>query len=141
MTRTAPTLKQALAAVTLTLAPAVALAADGGASPAAQLVRLVGGLVLVIATVFVLSRVLPRFGGAALTGQRGFRVLASLPVGQRERVVLMEVGDRQIVVGVAPGRVSRLHEPEAPIEVGAANRASAADGPQGWLARTLKGRP
>jgi len=36
-------------------------------------------------------------------------MLGGVAVGSRERVVLLKVGDTQVLVGVAPGRVSTLH--------------------------------
>lgn len=73
------------------------------------LLRLVLGLALVLATVFVLGWLLKRLGGA-MTGRSGpVRVIGSAPVGQRERVVLIEVGGEQLLVGVAPGSVRSLH--------------------------------
>ncbi len=123
----------------LAVAPSWAsTAAEAVPSPSAQLLRLIVGLVVVVAAVFVLSRVLPRFGGRALTGGRGFRVVASLPVGQRERVVLLEVGDRQVMLGVAPGRVNTLHVLDEPVVRAGAGGESEASA--NWLARTLGGR-
>jgi flagellar protein FliO/FliZ len=37
------------------------------------------------------------------------KVLAGAAVGQRERVVIVEVGDVRMVLGVAPGQVTALH--------------------------------
>jgi flagellar protein FliO/FliZ len=37
------------------------------------------------------------------------RVVAGAAVGQRERVVIVDVADARIVLGVAPGRVTTLH--------------------------------
>jgi flagellar protein FliO/FliZ len=42
-------------------------------------------------------------------------------VGQRERVVLIQVGSQQLLLGVAPGRVQTLHVLEEPISVGTAS--------------------
>ncbi|MDO8843564.1 MAG: flagellar biosynthetic protein FliO [Methylicorpusculum sp.] len=36
------------------------------------------------------------------------RVLGGISVGMRERIVLVEVGKKQLVVGVAPGRIETL---------------------------------
>lgn len=45
----------------------------------------------------------------ALHSQR-LRVIASTGVGQRERVVIVEVENTWLVLGVASGQVSKLHE-------------------------------
>jgi flagellar protein FliO/FliZ len=67
------------------------------------------GLAVVIAILFAslwLIRKLnaPRGAGAAM------KVLGATAVGPRERVVLVEIGERVLVLGVAPGRVNALHE-------------------------------
>ena len=63
----------------------------------ALVVALIGGLFLVLKR--VQSR--PGLGGS-------IRPLAALNLGARERVVLLEVAGRQLLVGVAPGRVQTL---------------------------------
>lgn len=116
--------------------PAVAAAAGPDTSAAtAPLIKLLLGLVGVIAAVLVFSRVLSRLH-LVPTGHARFKVLASLPVGQRERVVLMQAGERQIIVGVAPGRVSALHVLEEPIELDRLEPGAAGE-PNTWLARAL----
>jgi flagellar protein FliO/FliZ len=37
------------------------------------------------------------------------RVLEGLAIGPRERIVLLQAGEEQIVVGVAPGVIQTLH--------------------------------
>ncbi len=62
-------------------------------------------LALVLACAWVMKRLQLRSGGSAGV----IRVIAGAAVGQRERVVLLEVAGTWLVVGVAPGRVSALH--------------------------------
>lgn len=133
-------LGSALAALPLAL-PAVAAAAEqGNASLTTPLIKLALGLVGVVAALLLFSRVLPRLNGLTATGHAKFRVLASLPVGQRERIVLMQAGQKQIVVGVAPGRVNALHVLDESLDVDAANKLATGLEPQAWLARALAGR-
>ena len=66
-------------------------------------------LLVVLAAVFAagwLSRRLRGFGPAR--GQQ-LELLAQLPLGPRERAVLLRVGSQQLLLGVAPGSVSTLH--------------------------------
>jgi len=68
------------------------------------------GLVVVIAFLIAALWLLKR-----LTAPRGavaglMRVIAGTAVGPRERVVLLEVGDTWLVLGVAPGQVTTLHQ-------------------------------
>ena len=56
-----------------------------------------------------------------LTAPRGaastmLRVISGTAVGTRERIVLVEVGETWLVLGVAPGQVTKLHElPRQPL--------------------------
>lgn len=100
-----------LVLVTFAMAlPMSALSSSAQVSdPPSYLLRLIAGLVLVLIVVVVLAWVLKRFGGTALGRAGPIQVLGSAPVGQRERVVLVEVGGEQLLIGVAPGSVRRLH--------------------------------
>jgi flagellar protein FliO/FliZ len=44
-------------------------------------------------------------------------VIADIPLGQKERAVLLKVGKAQILIGVAPGRVNTLHVLAEPIDL------------------------
>jgi flagellar protein FliO/FliZ len=123
----------------LCLLPEAAAAASPGASATGtQLVRLALGLAAVIGLLLVSARLLPRVGGGAFVGSDALRVVAQLQVGQRERVVVLQVGERQIMVGVAPGRVEMLHLLDEPLP--ARERTAGTAAMPGWLGRTLTGR-
>ncbi len=97
---------------TLAWAPLSAMAgadAGGGAAVVSggDVLRMVLTLGLVLAAILLLAWLLRRAGGIGGAAP-GMRVLGSLSVGQRERVVLVDVGGRQILVGVAPGNVRLL---------------------------------
>lgn len=67
------------------------------------------GLGLVLAVIAGAAWLLRRFGGMARGPASVVKVIGGSAVGQRERVVLVEVGDTWLVVGVAPGHVTALH--------------------------------
>lgn len=105
-------------------------------------VHLLLGLGVVLALIVLsawayrrLARV-PRGVGGAL------RVLGGLSLGTRERVVLIQVGDEQLLLGVAPGRVEALHVLAAPIPTSppSAPAAGAGDGFARRLAAALQQR-
>jgi flagellar protein FliO/FliZ len=50
-------------------------------------------------------------GIGVVSGQR-MQVISALSVGARERVVLIQVGEKQMLLGVAPGRVNYIKELE-----------------------------
>lgn len=52
---------------------------------------------------------LRRMGVAPRTGGAGpMRLISQLPLGPRERVVIVEVGDRWVLLGVGTGGITRL---------------------------------
>lgn len=95
------------AGVVLWLAPALALAAppDTGTSLLQMTLSLVLVLALLIGTLFLLRRL--GIGQAAIGGET-LKVVASVAVGPRERVVVVEFGGEWLVLGVAPGAVRLL---------------------------------
>jgi len=42
-------------------------------------------------------------------------VISGLSIGAKERLVLIEVGKEQVLLGVSPGRVQTLHVLEEPV--------------------------
>jgi flagellar protein FliO/FliZ len=66
------------------------------------------GLVLVLGLMAALAWALKRFGATRAAGSAAVRVVGGVSVGGRERVLIVEVADQWIVVGVAPGRVNAL---------------------------------
>jgi flagellar protein FliO/FliZ len=107
-----------------------------------SVMQIIFSLILVLAAVAVVAWVmkrinLPQHGAASL-----LKVISGVAVGPRERVVLMEVNDTWLIVGVAPGQVRTLHTmPKGTLPSGAAHSASAPDGKfQMWLKQMVEKR-
>lgn len=81
-----------------------------------NLVQMGLGLIAVLMLIVGLSWVVRRMGGVTGSASGSLRVLGGLSLGTRERVILVQVGDTQLLVGVAPGRVQTLHVLEHPID-------------------------
>lgn len=81
-----------------------------------SMIQLALGLFAVIALIVGLAWMMRRIGG--LPGGQGgaLRVLGGLSMGTRERVVLIQVGETQLLLGVAPGRVQTLHVLDRPVQ-------------------------
>jgi flagellar protein FliO/FliZ len=80
-----------------------AIVSDGG------MLQVVLGLGFVLALMGGLAWLLKRFGGQQPGSVGAIKIIGASAVGQRERVVLVEVADTWLVVGVAPGHVAALH--------------------------------
>ena len=94
------------------------------ASPTGGLLKMMLGLILVLGVMagvaYLVKRMLPGIGHHQST----IHVVGSASVGTRERVVVLEVNDRWLVVGVAPGHVSAI----ANLEKGVTTNGVKADG-------------
>jgi len=92
---------------------------------AGALLRVIGGLLFVVAVILALSWAVRRVGTLTGSVSGKLRVLGSVPVGNRERMVLVQVGEQQLLLGVAPGNVRTLHVLDEPI----AERSGSGDAP------------
>lgn len=103
----------------LALLPGAALAdEEGGAmNAAAYLTQLIGGLMIVIVAIVVLAWVLRRTQGSVGHGRQMIDVQSVRSVGARERLMLVRVGDEQVLIGVAPSGIRTLHTLQTPVEV------------------------
>jgi flagellar protein FliO/FliZ len=106
----------------------------------AGLGQMVFGLVVVIAllwaSLYLLKRLQTSRGGTAT----GLRVVAATAVGPRERVVVVEVGETWLVVGVAPGQVRALSTlPRQPLPEGIPAPEPDANF-AGWLKKAYQAR-
>jgi flagellar protein FliO/FliZ len=72
-------------------------------------------LLLVLAAVFAAAWVVRRLRGFGKFGNGALQVITEVAVGTKERVVLIQVGQQQLLIGVAPGRVSTLHVLSEPV--------------------------
>lgn len=89
-----------------------------------NLVEVTLGLLTVLALIFVIAWLVKRYGAFNASAGGNLRIVGGLSLGQRERVMLVQVGEKQILLGVAPGRVETLYVLEEPIEVTAADQTS-----------------
>ena len=93
---------------------AAAAAAPVGAGGLASVTM---ALLIVLAAIFAVAWLARRVRGVGNRVGNAIDVLADMPLGPKERAVLLKVGNEQILIGVAPGRVSALHVLREPIEV------------------------
>lgn len=100
------------AAATPTLA---APAGGSGELAAGYLAQLLGGLVLVICVIVLLAWMARRLPGGVAQGNALIQVLAVRSIGARERLLLIQVGDEQVLIGVTPAGMRALHRLEHPV--------------------------
>jgi flagellar protein FliO/FliZ len=93
--------------------PAQAPVAIGAPGPVAgpstgSLLQTILALTFVLALLGGLAWFMKRFGPKAAGGSANLRIVGTLNLGGRERLMVVEVGDQWIVVGASPGRVNAL---------------------------------
>lgn len=73
-------------------------------------------LLMVLGVIIISALVLKRFN---LTQQNSnqLKVVASLSLGAKERVVVVQIGEQQLVLGVCPQQISLLKNLETPIDI------------------------
>ena len=109
-----------LALFALMTVPAVAQEAVPAVSPSSlftgdYLLQVIGSFVVVILLLIGVLVLLRRFNGVSSQMSGNMRVISSVGVGQRERVVLLQVGVEQILIGVGPGNVRKIHAFDQPV--------------------------
>jgi flagellar biosynthetic protein FliO len=77
-------------------------------SSTGSLLQTLFALIVVLAVLGALAWFLKRYGPKVGGGNANVRVVGSLNLGGRERIVVVEVGNEWIVVGASPGRINAL---------------------------------
>lgn len=75
-----------------------------------ELMRVISGLLLVLLIIIVLSWLVKRMQSANFSSSKGFQSIASITLGPKERVMLLKVGERYLLMGVGAGSVTLLYD-------------------------------
>ena len=109
----------------LLLALPLTALADASAAPVAtplastgvagQLMQLLFGLLLVIGLIFALAWVMRRVQQFGPRSGQAIKLVASQALGPRDRLLLVQVGGEQILLGISAGRITPLHVLKEPV--------------------------
>lgn len=116
---------------------AAALPETPGVSAGAFMQMLLS-LALIVGVLVLGAYLLRRFNGGHTFGNTGpMRIVGGLMISPRERIVLLEVGETWVVVGIVPGQIKTLHTmPKGELPV-----ANGSDGGFGhWLKQMTERR-
>jgi flagellar protein FliO/FliZ len=106
-----------------------------------SVLQVILSLLLVLAAVVLVGWILKRINLPQQGAGSILKVISGVAVGQRERVVLVEVNDTWLIVGVAPGQVNALHTMPKGTLPSASNNATGDDSKfQGWLKLMMEKR-
>ena len=98
--------------------PVVDIASPIGSDPMSggYLLQLIMGLIVVVICILVLAWVAKRVNGLQSSTDGMLKIIGGISMGSRERVVLLQVGEKQLLLGVSPGRINTLHVLDGNIE-------------------------
>lgn len=121
------------------LVPTSAYAQTNAVSPSAGLFQIFLALAVVIAIMLLLAWIVKRVGPIASGHQLPVKVIGGISIGNRERVMVIEVADQWLVLGVTVQQINTLAsmpKQELPDTTTNSNKVTApfAD----WLKQTLK---
>jgi flagellar protein FliO/FliZ len=109
----------AFAEAAATAAPVAAAASVAGAPGSGelggQLAQMLFGLLLVIALIFALAWLLRRVQHIVPKGGQVIKVVATQALGPRDRLLLVQVGEEQVLLGFTPGNLTALHVLQKPV--------------------------
>ena len=118
-------------------------AAGAAVSSASSLTQVALVLVLVVALIAGMAWLLRRLGVARNGAGNTIRVVSGLSLSNKERILVLEIADQWIVVGVSPGGINTLAtlERQEQSETTAMNQAAPAGNNFAlWLKQTMDKR-
>ena len=80
------------------------------------LLKLTGGLILIVALILLLAWLVKKFNLNQQSHSGLIKIIAGLSIGTRDRIVLLQIGEEQILLGLTPGRIEKLHTLAQPLE-------------------------
>jgi flagellar protein FliO/FliZ len=75
----------------------------------AHLMSLVFGLTLILLLIFALAWLVRRMGQGGLLSHSQMKIVAAMPLGTRERVVVVDVAGQQLLLGITTTQINTLH--------------------------------
>ncbi|MCE9549953.1 MAG: flagellar biosynthetic protein FliO [Betaproteobacteria bacterium] len=107
-----------------------------------SILQVIFSLLLVLAAVVLVAWILKRINLPQRAAGNLLKVQATVAVGQRERIVLVEINDTWLVVGVASGQVNALHSmPKSELPSAQMSIATGTNGKfQDWLKQMMEKR-
>ncbi len=104
---------KALIAHIVMLFPAIAIAAPETTPEKIQGGSVLGqvllGLFFVTALIYFLAWCVKKFTNGNFMQAKGMTIVSAMALGTREKAILLEVENKKILVGIAPGSITTLH--------------------------------
>ncbi len=101
-----------------------------------NIIQIIMGLFVVLMMIMGAAWLMKRYSGLGGVSNADLKIVAGISVGQREKIVVVQAGDTQVLVGIAPGNIQTLHVLENNISIGdgVKIKVSDAEGSNGFMA-------
>ncbi len=86
-----------------------------------QLLQVLGSLILVLLVFAGLVLLMKRFSALRGVATGHLRIVEALSLGSRDRLLLVQIGDRQLLLGQSPGRLQTLYVLDETLAEGSAS--------------------
>jgi flagellar protein FliO/FliZ len=90
----------------------------GEVASVGSLAQAAAALVFVVLVILAVGWVLRRLPAMAQRGSGGLKVIGGVALGTKERVLLLQAGETQLLIGLTPGQLRTLHVFEKPVVTG-----------------------
>lgn len=133
-------LKRGLLVTGALITPLSVLAAD---SPPAglssfQAFKVIFALLFVLGLIFLLANFLRRVNFASFQNRNVINILATMALGSKERLLLIQVGEEQVLLSQGHGNIRKLHTLSKNIDLSVEEVAEPVSDFQGLLQNVLK---
>jgi len=79
--------------------------------------QVIAALLVIVFLILAMSWMYKKYGASYISHNSGLKVVSALSLGGKEKAVLIQVGDEQVLLGVSPGYVRKIHDVNEPISV------------------------
>ncbi len=83
---------------------------SGAYSTGSMTVQILIALALVSLSIFALAWLVKRLGNTSFLQSKGLKIVSSMPLGTREKLVVIEVENKKLLLGVTAHNINTLHE-------------------------------
>lgn len=82
-----------------------------------SLLQMMLALGVVVVLIVGLSFAVRKFNMFSVGSSAHIRIVSGLALSNKDRLLLLQIGEEQLLIATSPGRVQKIHEMQAPIEL------------------------
>lgn len=97
--------------------PLQALSADLNYTSNQDYVKVFLMLILIVGLIFACAWIVRRMSGGIGVNQRHIQVLSVMPLGTREKLMIIKAADEYLLIGITPNGINTLHRYDEPIDM------------------------